>query len=92
MLAFRRSISLGVVEWAYGMSGYDTLVILRKDLMPFTSRQFHPHHFLGQLRSIHQNSLPTAYRNRQAITFHLSPPWKGFLKVFIFIYGYQVID
>ena len=37
MLAFRRSIPLGVVEWEYGMSGYDALVVLRKDLMLFTS-------------------------------------------------------
>ena len=35
MLAFRRSIPLGVIEWAYGMSGYDALVVLRKDLMLF---------------------------------------------------------
>jgi len=33
-----------------------------------------PHHFLGQLRAIHQNRLPPANRNRQTITFHLIPP------------------
>ena len=35
-----------------------------------------PHHFLGQLRTIHQNRLPPANRNRQTITFHNSTSMK----------------
>ena len=31
------TVNFYVVEWVYGMSGYDALVVLRKDLMLFTS-------------------------------------------------------
>ena len=37
MLAFRRSIPLGVVEWACGITGYDALVVLWKDFIPFAA-------------------------------------------------------